>query len=85
LNPRTQRHREKGQHLIRYSDRTQGTSELLKEAAAGKASGDSSCGVPLERARQIDEVAAAALFLGLKNSSFVHAAELFADGGIAQI
>jgi NAD(P)-dependent dehydrogenase (short-subunit alcohol dehydrogenase family) len=41
--------------------------------------------VPLERAGQIDEIAAAALFLGLKNSSFVHAAELFADGGIAQI
>jgi NAD(P)-dependent dehydrogenase (short-subunit alcohol dehydrogenase family) len=41
--------------------------------------------VPLGRLGQADEVAKAALFLASSDSSFVAGAELFVDGGLAQV
>lgn len=41
--------------------------------------------VPMGRVGQASEIAAAALFLASDESSFVHGAELFADGGSAQV
>jgi NAD(P)-dependent dehydrogenase (short-subunit alcohol dehydrogenase family) len=64
---------------------TPGTSELLKERQGEKLQEILGAGVPLGRAGRVDEIAAAALFLASEDSSFVHGAELFADGGIAQI
>jgi hypothetical protein len=41
--------------------------------------------VPLGRVADAAEIAAAALFLGSDESSFVNGSELFADGGQAQV
>lgn len=41
--------------------------------------------VPLGRIGRPDEIARAALFLATEDSSFVNGAELFADGGMAQV
>jgi NAD(P)-dependent dehydrogenase (short-subunit alcohol dehydrogenase family) len=41
--------------------------------------------VPLGRTGEPEEIAAAALFLASKQSSFVAGIELFVDGGIAQV
>ncbi|MDY7232686.1 SDR family oxidoreductase [Hyalangium rubrum] len=41
--------------------------------------------VPLGRLAETDEIAKAVLFLATDDSSFVNGAELFADGGMAQI
>ena len=41
--------------------------------------------VPLGRMGAADEIAAAALFLASDDSSFINGAELFADGGLAQV
>ena len=41
--------------------------------------------VPLGRAATVEEAAATALFLASDDSSFVAGAELFADGGAAQV
>ncbi|TWB22616.1 hypothetical protein FBZ89_103240 [Nitrospirillum amazonense] len=41
--------------------------------------------VPLGRVGEVEEVAKAALFLASSDSSFVAGAELFADGGLAQV
>ncbi|MGO6905194.1 SDR family oxidoreductase, partial [Rhizobium ruizarguesonis] len=41
--------------------------------------------VPMGRVGRAEEVAAAALFLASDDSSFVTGAELFADGGSAQV
>jgi NAD(P)-dependent dehydrogenase (short-subunit alcohol dehydrogenase family) len=41
--------------------------------------------VPLGRVGDADEVAKAALFLASEESSFVNGAELFVDGGEAQV
>ncbi|TCR91219.1 SDR family oxidoreductase [Rhizobium sp. BK376] len=41
--------------------------------------------VPLGRVAHVDEIAGAALFLASDDSSFVNGAELFADGGQAQV
>lgn len=41
--------------------------------------------IPLGRVGRPDEIAHAALFLASEDSSFVNGAELFADGGIAQV
>jgi NAD(P)-dependent dehydrogenase (short-subunit alcohol dehydrogenase family) len=78
MNRRRQRHRDKGHILSPRPIETPGASELLKEGQREKALGNFSCGAPLERAGGIDEIAAAALFLGLADSGFVHGAELFA-------
>lgn len=40
---------------------------------------------PVGRVADTSEIASAALFLATKESSFVHGAELFVDGGIAQV
>jgi NAD(P)-dependent dehydrogenase (short-subunit alcohol dehydrogenase family) len=42
-------------------------------------------GVPLGRLGEPSEIASAALFLATDASSFVNGAELFADGGQAQV
>ena len=41
--------------------------------------------IPLGRVGRPEEVGKAVLFLASDDSSFVHGAELFADGGIAQV
>ncbi|MEC4593214.1 MULTISPECIES: SDR family oxidoreductase [Nitrospirillum] len=41
--------------------------------------------VPLGRVGEVEEIAKAALFLASSDSSFVAGAELFADGGLAQV
>ena len=41
--------------------------------------------VPMGRVGEADEIAKAALFLGSDDSSFVNGAEIFADGGMAQV
>lgn len=41
--------------------------------------------VPLGRVGEPDEIARAALFLASSDASFVNGAELFADGGQAQV
>jgi NAD(P)-dependent dehydrogenase (short-subunit alcohol dehydrogenase family) len=41
--------------------------------------------VPLGRLGEADEVAKAAVFLASDDASFVNGAELFVDGGLAQI
>ncbi len=58
--------------LVPLSERDQFT-QLLKSS------------VPLDRVGQPEEVAAAALFLASDDSSFVNGAELFVDGGAAQV
>ena len=42
-------------------------------------------GVPLGRIGRADEVAKAAVFLASEDSSFIAGAELFVDGGMAQV
>jgi NAD(P)-dependent dehydrogenase (short-subunit alcohol dehydrogenase family) len=41
--------------------------------------------IPMGRVGEADEIAKAALFLACDDSSFVNGAELFADGGMAQV
>jgi NAD(P)-dependent dehydrogenase (short-subunit alcohol dehydrogenase family) len=53
---------------------------LSQEQIAGLAAG-----VPMGRVGQPEEIASAALFLATDESSFVNGAELFVDGGLAQV
>jgi NAD(P)-dependent dehydrogenase (short-subunit alcohol dehydrogenase family) len=55
----------------------EGQEQGLLDAAAA--------GVPLGRVADPSEIAAAALFLASSEASFVNGAELFADGGQAQV
>lgn len=59
---------------------TAATDNLPKEAMDGFIAA-----VPMQRIGQPNEVAAAALFLASSDSSFTTGAELFVDGGMAQV
>jgi NAD(P)-dependent dehydrogenase (short-subunit alcohol dehydrogenase family) len=41
--------------------------------------------VPMGRVGEAEEIAKAALFLATDDSSFINGAEIFADGGMAQV
>jgi NAD(P)-dependent dehydrogenase (short-subunit alcohol dehydrogenase family) len=41
--------------------------------------------IPMGRVAEADEIAKAALFLASDDSSFINGAEIFADGGMAQV
>jgi hypothetical protein len=67
--------------------RTTGLVELAgNDAAAQQGLVDAlAAQVPLGRVADPDEIAKAAVFLASDDASFVNGAELFADGGMAQI
>lgn len=62
----------------------------IDDLAGGKEAGekfkaDMATQVPLGRVGEPDEIAKAVVFLASDNASFVNAAELFVDGGMAQV
>jgi NAD(P)-dependent dehydrogenase (short-subunit alcohol dehydrogenase family) len=63
--------------LLSPPSQTEEQSRLRKEGLAA--------GVPMGRLGQADEIAHAAVFLASDDSSFITGAELFVDGGIAQV
>jgi NAD(P)-dependent dehydrogenase (short-subunit alcohol dehydrogenase family) len=64
---------------------TPGVQGLVPEGQADEFEASLASLVPLGRVAHPDEIAAAALFLASNESSFVHGAELFVDGGQAQV
>jgi NAD(P)-dependent dehydrogenase (short-subunit alcohol dehydrogenase family) len=63
---------------------TPGLAELVASGEPGK-EGLSSSAIPLGRLGTPDEIAKAAVFLASDDSSYVTGAELFVDGGFAQV
>jgi NAD(P)-dependent dehydrogenase (short-subunit alcohol dehydrogenase family) len=65
---------------------TPGLSKLLASSDAGEERGKMiSSGVPLGRRGTPDEIAKAVVFLASDDASYVTGAELFVDGGFAQV
>jgi NAD(P)-dependent dehydrogenase (short-subunit alcohol dehydrogenase family) len=64
---------------------TPGAAGLVEESEQDQFTELLASGVPLGRVGRPEEIAAAALFLASDESSFVNGAELFADGGAAQV
>lgn len=65
---------------------TEGLENLLGSGEAGKARRDSiSTTVPMGRTGKPEEIARAVVFLASDDASFITGAELFVDGGFAQV
>jgi NAD(P)-dependent dehydrogenase (short-subunit alcohol dehydrogenase family) len=65
---------------------TEGLDGLLGSSEVGQARREAiSSGVPLGRMGRPEEIASAVVFLASDDASFITGAELFVDGGFAQI